>query len=157
MEPVNVISNVSPTVSKLKSLLANETGWHNGAHPVAETSGVSGSPYTLEEIVIDVSLRTPISSPPSILLLFNTTEEAAAITINVDIGANGQIHVSNISGPWDDNNNTNGSFIGHARAESQDLCDKLAKVLETCEDLGLLIEWVLRWMRQQKGLSSVYS
>jgi hypothetical protein len=138
--------------SKLKFLLSDETNQHDAAN---DSSEISGSSYPLDETMIDISLRTPIlsQSPPSILLLINTPEEAATVTVNIEIGPNGQINVSNISGPCGnyDHGNTNGSFTEHPRAESQELRDTLAKVLETCEDLGLLIEWVLRWFRRQKN------
>jgi hypothetical protein len=153
MGSVSVISNISPTTSKLRSLLADETNQHDGAHANGEPSGSPSSQDLSPETKIDISLRMPISSPPSILLLFNTREEASIIAINVEIGLNGQINVSNVSGPWDsiDHDSTDSGLTRDPRTESQELRDKLTKVLETCEDLGLLIEWVLRWMRQQKS------
>lgn len=112
---------------------------------------------------VDVSLRTPMSFSPSILLVFSVNEElitgnpasSAAtslksstprqVMINIDIGLNGDISVSHISGLWSGGDD---DVDDERDAAKMRLCAQIAKVLEVCEDFGMLVEWILRWMRK---------
>ncbi|KAK2791055.1 hypothetical protein FQN51_002265 [Onygenales sp. PD_10] len=161
---VTYISNISPTVSKLNSMLSEGPRIGNGHRGGVSSphSGLSPPISSLEDRKIDISLRTPMSASPSIILLFNVPEEKPdgctannpkTITINVDIGPNGSITVSHVSGlPNPDTTDISAEMLGDApMAESKGFNQKLAKVLQTSEDLGLLVEWVLKWIRKQKA------
>ncbi|PGH15295.1 hypothetical protein AJ79_02460 [Helicocarpus griseus UAMH5409] len=159
------IRNVSPTVSKLDSLLSDDyklgSGqWNGDASAFAESSTL---PPAIGDRKIDISLRTPISASPSLLLLFNAPNETPhetsdtvmenpkTITINVDIGPNGNITVSRVAGVFNTVNNEERSRDDISATVARELAQKLAKVLQTSEDLGMLVEWVLKWMRKQNA------
>ncbi|OAX80220.1 hypothetical protein ACJ72_05453 [Emergomyces africanus] len=160
---ITVISNISPAVSKLDSLLSGDFNkWtnHNSSFAAPSTP-----PLTADDRKIDISLRTPISASPSLMLLFNapsgqppnstSLDNPKTITINLDIGLNGNITVSQVAGMWDDKSYSGGesSHDNPPTTEQlrvQELSRTLAKVLRTSEDLGVLVEWVLKWMRKQE-------
>ncbi|KAI5279915.1 hypothetical protein KEM54_003934 [Ascosphaera aggregata] len=119
---------------------------------------------------VDISLRTLISGPPSIMLLFQVDTEAETvaeeerirqmITIDVSIGLNGQIDVTDVSGPWqeekkdvevvyeDDDGEEEGKECKEEDAITKELRGKLKKVLEICEDLSVAIEWMEEWVKR---------
>ncbi|PGH20727.1 hypothetical protein AJ80_03487 [Polytolypa hystricis UAMH7299] len=144
---VTFVSNVSPAVFKLNSMLSSGSSNSPGQFNI----GVSSPSSTLAERPksaerkIDVTLRTPMSASPSILLLFNVPGSplhgrSQAITVNIEIGLNGHIVISDVAGLWESASD-NGQDV---KSEKQAFCQKLAAVLETGEDLGLLVEWMLR-------------
>lgn len=108
---------------------------------------------------IDVSLRTLVSGPPSIRLLFRAEAddrkedeafESGTVSVNVTIGLNGQIEVTDLTGPWEDEGDEDGD-IEMDDEEGQltkRLRDQLKGVLETCEDLSIAIEWVVKWIQR---------
>ncbi|PGH09106.1 hypothetical protein GX51_00860 [Blastomyces parvus] len=152
---VTFITNINPTLAKLNSMLSNDPKHQNDKRsgfddPFAASATPSPS---IDDRKVDISLRTPISGPPSLLLLFNApdrepnlpTENPITITINVDIGLNGNITVSRVAGMCDDRSSNAGG------PTDDDPSRKLARVLQTSEDLGMLVEWVLKWMRKHKS------
>ncbi|KAL2381065.1 hypothetical protein BDBG_02215 [Blastomyces gilchristii SLH14081] len=160
---VTFITNIKPVVSKLNSMLSSDPKPRNdkrsGFDAQFAVSSSTPSPSN-DDRRVDISLRTPISGPPSLLLLFNapnrnpniSMENPTTITINVDIGLNGNITVSRVAGMCDDRSNSGGGLTDDAPgAGPRDLSRKLARVLQTSEDLGMLVEWVLKWMRKQKS------
>lgn len=117
-----------------------------------------------DDLKVDVTLRT-IGQAPMIMLLFTVdrpssaeskSEDVALTTasISFEIGINGRISVVEVTGLLGDENNTldDANADGQETAEStNELRSKLASVLETSQDIGVLVEWVLRWVRQQKS------
>ena len=117
------------------------------------------SPSSNEGVRIDISLRTPMSFSPSILLVFSVNEDMITgkpasststpltrqVMINIEVGVNGDIGISNLSGLWPEDD---GDANGEREAARMKLCTQIAKVVETCEDFGILVEWILRWMRK---------
>lgn len=151
-------SNVSPNVSKLGSVLG---------------SGPSDSAASLEtdERRVDVSLRTPFSSAPSILLLFNvpTTErnknnkpettttgsvlsKSKPVTITIEIGLGGRIKITSITGLWGTTSSSDDKIP--TDDEAKKVRSTLAKVLERSDDMGMLVEWVIRWVRRHDNNTS---
>ncbi|EEP80327.1 predicted protein [Uncinocarpus reesii 1704] len=145
------ISNINPTEQRLDALLRKG---HNNCNPSQEAS----PGLATKELRVDVSLRTPMSFQPSILLVFNIDEDSvtaqsrsARLTprqamIGVDIGLNGDINISHLSGLWPDT--TDDVLEEERAAETTRLRTQISRVLETCEDFGTLVEWVLRRMRK---------
>lgn len=93
-----------------------------------------------EPLKVDISVRTPVSAPPSVFLLFRSPHsdnhtDPVPITMRIDILPGGRLDVTELSGSPD--------------TDLDKLRGKLAGVLTTCEDLGLLAEWVLRWVRRK--------
>lgn len=117
-----------------------------------------------DDLKADVTLRT-IGQAPMIMLLFTVDRPSSAesksedvaltkASISFEIGINGRISVVEVTGLLGDENNTldDANADGQKTAEStNELRSKLAYVLETSQDIGVLVEWVLRWVRQQKS------
>lgn len=113
-----------------------------------------------DNLKVDITLRTQIGQAPVIMLLFPIEREpgkGSALasggndvrmgSLNIEIGLNGRVSVNQIQGLWDIEEAQDSSA---PRPEVQELQKKLAKVLETSEDLGILVEWILRWMRRRR-------
>ncbi|KMU87509.1 hypothetical protein CIHG_05305 [Coccidioides immitis H538.4] len=151
------ISNVNPTECRLNSLL--RSGRNNGFKP--PPTAISTPPAN--EVRVDISLRTPMSLPPTVLLVFNINEHnqmrssdsaplltriaSRQVMIGADIGLNGEINISHISGILP-SNATDYTSNEKCEDEKRKLRSQIARVLETCEDLGMLVEWVLKWIRK---------
>lgn len=113
-----------------------------------------------DNLKVDITLRTQIGQAPVIMVLFPIEREpgkGSALasggndvrmgSLNIEIGLNGRVSVNQIQGLWDVEEAQDSSA---PRPEVQELQKKLAKVLETSEDLGILVEWILRWMRRRR-------
>ncbi|WEW60882.1 hypothetical protein PRK78_006370 [Emydomyces testavorans] len=153
------ISNINPTERRLESVLRD--GKEHNVH----ASEAANLTQPSQEIRVDISLRTPMSFSPSMLLVFSVDEDPNAehstsrtpsmqtasrqVMINVDIGLNGDINIPQISGVWPEDG-VDDMVSDEREAEKRKLCMQIARVLETCEDYGMLIEWVLRWMRKRR-------
>lgn len=107
----------------------------------------STSDDTIYKTKIDLSLRVPSSATPSILLLFLPDLNTPSITMNIDIGPNGKISVPDTSGIWEN------AQSKPSAEQVEDLHGKLARVLEISEDLGVVVEWTLRWIRKRRERS----
>jgi hypothetical protein len=117
-----------------------------------------------DDLKVDVTLRT-IGQAPMIMLLFTVDRPSSAesksedvaltkASISFEIGINGRISVVEVTGLLGDENNIldDVNADGQTTAEStNELRSKLAYVLEISQDIGVLVEWVLRWVRQQKS------
>lgn len=117
-----------------------------------------------DDLKVDVTLRT-IGQAPMIMLLFTVDRPSSAesksedvaltkASISFEIGINGRISVVEVTGLLGVENNTldDANADGQKTVEStNELRSKLAYVLETSQDIGVLVEWVLRWVRQQKS------
>ena len=131
------LSNKDPVTSHLSTFLDSSPE----PEPNQDRSDQPG-----KHLKVDISLRTPVSAPPSIILFFSspdnsqsTTEKSnlSPITIRIDVLPGGRIEVPDITG------------IPIPETDLSQLRGKLAGVLATCEDLGMFTEWLLRWVRKQ--------
>lgn len=131
-------TNVRPEVSTLDSLL---------------TEGNSGdSAEAVYKTKVDVSLRTPGSGPPSILLLLFPEIGKPAITMNIEIGPNGRINIPDSSGIWE--NITGDPHDRPNGEEVEKLHALIAQSLEMSEDLGIFIQWTLQWIKDRRKARS---
>ncbi|KAI5296355.1 hypothetical protein KEM55_005851, partial [Ascosphaera atra] len=152
------ISNINPLRSKVDSLMGiNDEAYYNKIDPGRQEAldrienqrlySLSHHEPKAEAKRVDISLRTLISGPPSIMLLFNDDSDLASgprtVTINVTVAINGSIEIADVSGPWDH------EFPEDAGV-SEELKAKLTDVLKTCEDLSMVVEWVLKWYGERK-------
>ncbi|KAL4881702.1 mediator of RNA polymerase II transcription subunit 1-domain-containing protein [Aspergillus karnatakaensis] len=156
---ITILSNENPNERKLDALL----GLLSGADDVNEEGQSEGSDV---ELKVDVTLRTQLGQAPVIMLLFpvnrpvssqpNSADLHSKASINFEIGLNGRVSVVDVTGLLDDESNpTNDASSGSKSTEklleqTLDLQSKLAQVLETSQDIGILVEWVLRWIRHQR-------
>ncbi|KAI1969745.1 hypothetical protein LOZ51_003059 [Ophidiomyces ophidiicola] len=152
------ISNINPTERQLDSMLLKT---RRGGFRSSPSDTQTLRPLPAETgLRADISLRTPIGGVPSIIVVFSVDETLLnneptlpyavsemtpqTVMMNVEIRLNGTISISEVSGLWQDEHDDD-----KTEAERKTFCAKASKVLETCEDVGLLIEWVVRWMRKQ--------
>jgi hypothetical protein len=163
---VIVLSNKDPNEQKLDFLLnginkSNATATGSGKH-IAMSPSISLHEHAAhqEEVKVDVTLRTQLGQSPVIMLLFTVEDPRLAsssaetalskVSISLEIGPNGRISVVDMTGLLD-NETAADSENGAHNSESYKLQQKIARVLEISQDIGILVEWVARWVRQQKG------
>ncbi|KAH1551474.1 hypothetical protein KXX57_008606 [Aspergillus fumigatus] len=163
---VIVLSNKNPNEEKLDFLLngtntSNATATGLGKDITMSPSISLRDPAThQEDVKVDVTLRTQLGQSPVIMLLFTVEDPRLAsspaenvlskVSISLEIGLNGRISVVDMTGLLDDET-TADSEKGAQSSESFKLQQRIAKVLEISQDIGVLVEWVARWVRQQKG------
>ncbi|KAH8701933.1 mediator of RNA polymerase II transcription subunit 1-domain-containing protein [Talaromyces proteolyticus] len=124
---ITVLSNDDPDEKLLDRLLAS-----SGDSTVSEDDA--------QDVKVDMTLRTQVAQPPLIMLLITIPKArltrsqtgARKVSINFEIRLNGRIHVTDVSGLGGDNT--------PQRSKAQ---QRLSGVLETAEDLGVLVEYVV--------------
>lgn len=167
-----ILTNDNPHEKKLDLLLGGNNADEslcNPANPASSGDHSGTNPMSKDEVQVDVTLRTQLGQAPALMLLLTvpdqntedagaattTTSEPKQISICVEIGMNGRISVVDSAGLL----NTETSDSGDADMQGTEgwtlglpeLHKKIARVLEISHDLGTLVEWVLRWLRQRAG------
>lgn len=147
-----ILSNDNPHEKKLDLLL--------GGNTAEESQPGSSNTADSNEVQVDVTLRTQLGQAPALMLLLTVpdlstqwTSEPKQISICVEIGVNGRISTVDSAGLLDPeiSGDTDMQGIEDSTSGVQELHRKIARVLEISQDLGTLIEWVLRWLRQRSG------
>lgn len=153
------LSNDDPNEEKLSALLGDR--FSTAFTTIASNASPFHGEEYLDDVKVDVTLRTQIGQSPALMLLVtdsnNNAEKAVRepvqVTICVEVGLNGRITVVDVA-------ELNGQSVDDGDAEMQgtdagpklqDMHEKIARVLEISQDLGILVEWVLRWLRQRAG------
>jgi hypothetical protein len=147
------LSNEDPTAAKLDAILSDvsnlQLGQQLASGTTAEPSGVAPqeSSTPQPDVKIDVSLRSPmLPYGPSIMLILNAAQEISRpITMRIDVNRNGRLNVSELAGI-----SFNEEGPADLEAKQKELSKKLARTLESSQDLSLLAEWTLRWVRRQR-------
>ena len=152
-DDVVILSNADPNEDRLSSLLSGING---------KADGGSGN-TTSDDVKVDITLRTQLGQAPMIMLLFsgdhgdgNATAgmKTSTISISFEVGLNGRITVVDTGGLLDMKSTSDGKQAESStgpESEDAELRKKISRVLETSQDLGILVEWVLRWKRQRSG------
>lgn len=152
-----VLSNEDPNEARLNSLLkgAKADGSAESNSMKSSVGDMPGESTTKDDVKVDVTLRAPLGQAPAIMLLFTVNDahlgsSAAAgetglstMSISFEIGPNGRITVVDTAGLSEEPDAENGQKDG-----ALELRKKITRVLETSQDIGILVEWVLRWKRQ---------
>jgi hypothetical protein len=76
------------------------------------------------------------------------------LAICVEVGLNGRISVVDSSGlgiDQEEGGDAEMQGTDSSGTQLQEIHKKIASVLEISQDLGILVEWVLRWQRQRAG------
>ncbi|KAL2862648.1 RNA polymerase II mediator complex middle subunit MED1 [Aspergillus lucknowensis] len=163
---ITILSNENPNEKKLNLLLGLK---QEGETDIAKAKGeqLDGESSPSDELKVDVTLRTQIGQAPMIMLLFTVKHPGSStetrfedfplskISISFEVGLNGRVSVVDVAGLLDDQGNpTDDANVDDAQATHDpihELQSKLARVLETSQDIGILVEWVLRWLRQRES------
>lgn len=166
-----VFSNDDPNELKLNWLLngSNHNNSNSNNHttstnvPSKEDSNSNNS----NDVKVDVTLRTQLSHPPVIMLLFTVTDteldlpaSASAsgttprkVSISLEVGLNGRIAVVDMAGLLEEahtNDTEPDTAADGITDEALQLQRQMAQVLEISQDLGILVEWILRWARRRQ-------
>jgi hypothetical protein len=152
---ITILTNENPNEKKLNMLLGLADDLK-----LEDEVQESGS----DELKVDVTLRTQLGQAPLIMLLFTVNRTSSPIhgpehsvskvSIAFEIGLNARVSVVEVTGLLgDENSSTDNASPDTQAAEdpTRELQAKLAYVLETSQDIGSLVEWVLRWVRQRKS------
>ncbi|KAJ5898948.1 hypothetical protein N7495_003692 [Penicillium taxi] len=117
----------------------------------------------LEDVKVDVTLRTQLGQAPTLMLLITdpgeqmhgnkTSRRPAQFSLCFEVGPNGRISALESTGliqktKDDGDTDMQGTDVN---VTLQELHQKISEKLETSQDLGILVEWVLRWLRQRAG------
>ncbi|KAL4911478.1 hypothetical protein BDW74DRAFT_142957 [Aspergillus multicolor] len=154
---VTILTNENPNEKKLNMLLGlNDADAMKPEDEAQESAS--------DELKVDVTLRTQLGQAPMIMLLFTvnrakpsrqTLEDLVTkVSISFEIGLNGRVLVVDVTGLLDDENSSTDDASSDTTTPedpTRALQTKLAQVLETSQDIGILVEWVLRWVRQRKS------
>lgn len=154
------LSNDDPNEEKLSALLGD--GFSSTFANVASNASPFHSEDYLDDVRVDVTLRTQIGQAPALMLLItdssnnaeNTVREPVQVSICFEVGLNGRISIADVAelkGQSRDGGDTEMQGSDAAGPKLQDMHEKIARVLEISQDLGILVEWVLRWLRQRAG------
>ncbi|KAL5340468.1 mediator of RNA polymerase II transcription subunit 1-domain-containing protein [Aspergillus crustosus] len=156
---ITILSNENPNQKKLDALLGDNS-------VKAEGGNLEDELTSNDELKVDVTLRTQLGQAPVIMLLFplksslspkSTDNLDSKVSLSFEIGLNGRVSVVDVTGLLDDeSSSTNGASSDSQSTEKTleqtlNLQTKLAQVLETSQDIGILVQWVLRWIRQQRA------
>ncbi|KAJ5109166.1 hypothetical protein N7456_005841 [Penicillium angulare] len=155
---VITLSNDDPNESKLNMLLSNGFSTSDAASDVFSDIKDNGQSF-MDEVKVDVTLRTQLGQAPSLMLLITDPGKSAGsvekyvrepvqISLSFEVGLNGRISGVESSGLLKETNhdNTDTEMQGTDgdKPNLQEIHKKIARVIETSHDLGTLVEWVLR-------------
>lgn len=146
---VTILSNQDPNEQKLDALMKG-----------LNVEGTSTN-NDADDVKIDITLRTQLGQAPVIMLLFTINDASIendylnTFSISFEVGLNGHITVVDTSGLWEEpvsgDDRPEGAETGDQKDEASEMPKKIARALEVSQDLGILVEWVLRWRRQRKS------
>ncbi|CAG8906134.1 unnamed protein product [Penicillium egyptiacum] len=166
-----ILNNDDPNEERLNLLLglsSSDDSKNDSGIGVSSPSSGGKSPNQLsvDDVKVDVTLRIQLGQAPALMLLitdhrdYNESPESAQsiqtprqIAICFEVGLNGQISVVDTAGLVDGEKGGDTEMQGMDNLDSglEDVRNKIARVLEISQDLGILVEWVLRWMQQRAG------
>ncbi|KAE8385525.1 mediator of RNA polymerase II transcription subunit 1-domain-containing protein [Aspergillus alliaceus] len=150
-----VLSNDNPNEKKLDRLLKGFGTTEDGLNEKGKSAGVDDD---ANEVKVDVTLRTQLGQAPVIMLLFTVNdpakEETAGLnkaSVSLEVGLNGRVSVVDMIGLLDEPGDTEEPMSEGQKSEVIALQNQIARVLEISQDIGTLVEWILRWVQQRKG------
>lgn len=118
---ITTLSNNDPDEDLLDRLLGSAEG----------DTGLDGERANTD-VSVDITLRTQVGQSPLIMLLITApesrTKSSRNVSVDLEIRLNGRVKVTQVSGFGESTERTAG---------------RLNRVLETSEDLGVLVEYVI--------------
>ena len=158
-----VLNNDDPNENRLNLLLGmNSNGKNDSGISIPSSKERSPAQLPMDDVKVDVTLRTQLGQAPALMLLItdpnhqregteSTTSKQFAICF--EVGLNGHISVVETAGLSKNENGPDTEMQGADSSDSGvlDVHKKISRVLEVSQDLGVLVEWVLRWLQQRTG------
>ncbi|KAJ5082763.1 hypothetical protein N7532_011806 [Penicillium argentinense] len=157
---ITILSNEDPNKDNLEDLMSGKGHGSRANSMVSDQQddeAASQSTDNSQSVMVDITLRTQLGQAPAIILYFTdlsrTTGNLSPTTICFEVGLNGRVTVANSSGLVEDKEDDSGdSKMQEADdSELQAIHKKIAKVMEVSQDIGITVEWVLRWQRGRDG------
>ncbi|KAJ5769962.1 uncharacterized protein N7511_002013 [Penicillium nucicola] len=151
-----ILNNDDPNETRLNLLLGmNGNGQTEPGHLTSFTDGHSSQELSVTDVKVDVTLRTPLGQAPALMLLITEPQhqrEPKQISLCFEVGLNGHVSVVETAG-LSKENSADTEMQGADGSDSgiRDVHKKISRVLEVSQDLGILVEWVLRWLQQRAG------
>lgn len=156
---LTILSNEDPNEDRLNFLLGD------GLESCTDcaTNGQSSDP-TDDGIKVDITLRTQLGQAPAVMLFITdstkttdqTQHDDPLISICFEVGLNGRISTVDSSGlvqgktqHYNGDSEMHGADDSGSEWELQNIHKRISRVLEISQDIGILVEWVLRWQRQR--------
>jgi hypothetical protein len=164
-----ILNNDDPNEDRLNLLLglsSPEGSKHDSGNDVSSPSGEGQSPsrLSMDDVKVDVTLRTQLGQAPALMLLITdhkrcedpasqSVQTPRRVTICFEVGLNGQISVFETAGLVNGGNGGDSELQGtdDTTSGAREAQNQIARVLEVSQDLGILVEWVLRWLQQRAG------
>lgn len=153
-----ILSNDDPNEDRLNALL----GGGLDSRTSSATNNGQSSESIDDRVMVDITLRTQLGQAPAIMLFITDPSKASEkyghddplISICFEVGLNGRISVVDSSGlVQDKKQDSSGDSDMHETSDTgselQNVHKKIARVIEISQDIGILVEWVLRWQRQR--------
>lgn len=125
----------------------------------------------IDDVKVDITLRTQLGQAPIIMVLFPISKaqrqrpddgslpdsevdvDVDQVSITFEIGLNGRVSVVDSTGLLRSDGTRAGAdpadmgALDDQKQKALELDQRMARVLETSHDIGILIEWILRWLR----------
>ncbi|KAJ5732539.1 hypothetical protein N7493_004020 [Penicillium malachiteum] len=153
-------SNDDHNEERLNMLLSSGISAFDGSSDI-----LSESSKFMDGIMVDVTLRTPLGQAPALMLLITDPGKTAGsvekyvreplqVSLSFEIGLNGRVSVVDSSGLVKETNQDNADTEMQGTDDKpslQDIHKKIVRVIEISQDLGILVEWVLRSLRERAG------
>lgn len=165
---LTILSNDNPNEDRLNLLLgiktpeqSNENSSYGSSTPLSGGQSLVQSPW--DDVKVDVTLRTQLGQAPALMLLiadhqgreddFSSSVQPRQIAICFEVGLNGQVSVVETAGLANGGSGGDAEMQGtdDAGSSTGEIQKQIARVLEVSQDLGILVEWVLRWLQQRAG------
>ncbi|KAE8417005.1 mediator of RNA polymerase II transcription subunit 1-domain-containing protein [Aspergillus pseudocaelatus] len=166
---VITLSNNDPNEKKLDRLLK---GFHNMDRIITDkgkdTSKLNAEDFDddADEVKVDVTLRTQLGQAPVVMLLFTVNDPPGSaasakekttiskVSVSLEVGLNGRVSVVDMTGLLDHSSSLGDMDVQMTDGQKNEVIElqnKIARVLEVSQDIGTLVEWILRWMQQRKS------
>ncbi|KAB8278976.1 mediator of RNA polymerase II transcription subunit 1-domain-containing protein [Aspergillus minisclerotigenes] len=165
---VITLSNKDPNEKKLDWLLKGLHSTDRMKEKGKDTakSNAEGVDDDVDEVKVDVTLRTQLGQAPVVMLLFTVNDSPGSaesakeettiskVSVSLEVGLNGRVSVVDMTGLLDHCSSLGDMDVQMTDGQKNEVIElqnKIARVLEISQDIGTLVEWILRWMQQRKG------
>lgn len=165
LDGVTILNNDDPNEGRLDFLLglstaegSNSNSSHGSTTPLS--GGKTLAQSLMDDVKVDVTLRTQLGQAPALMLLItdqksrdgdSQVQKPRQIAVCFEVGLNGQVSVVETAGLTDRGSSGDAEMQGtdDSGSGAGEIQKQIARVLEVSQDLGILVEWVLRWLQQR--------
>ncbi|KAE8328321.1 mediator of RNA polymerase II transcription subunit 1-domain-containing protein [Aspergillus sergii] len=165
---VITLSNKDPNEKKLDRLLKGLHSTDRMKEKGKDTtkSNAEGIDDDVDEIKVDITLRTQLGQAPVVMLLFTVNDPPGSaesakeettiskVSVSLEVRLNGRVSVVDMTGLLEHSSSLGDMDVQMTDGQKNEVIElqnKIARVLEISQDIGTLVEWILRWMQQRKG------